>query len=101
MTDSAIAANAARQIERTYCKKSRSKLYIACEEYDFTWAESELEAFRRMWREGAPLPRIAKSLKRHINEVFILALDQAELGYIRKRPRGVFGHKDDEGECGR
>lgn len=100
MTTTAEVLRAERQLERLYCKSKRNKLYIACEYYDFTWSEIEVEAFRKMWREGTSLPRIAKALKRHINEVFILALDQAELGYIRQRPHGIFGN-DDEGECGR
>lgn len=27
----------AKQLERTYCKRRRQNLYIACEDYDFTW----------------------------------------------------------------
>lgn len=81
----------ARQLERTYCKRSRQNLYIACEDYDFTWAEAEVIAMRTMWHEGTPLLRIAKALQRHINEVFILALDQAEQGHISLREGGLLG----------
>lgn len=89
----ALAVKAARQIERAHCKQHRGNIYIACEDYDFTWSETEVEAFRRMWAEGTPLDRIAVALRRHVNEVAILVIDQAEQGLIKKRPGGVFGSK--------
>ena len=67
--------------------------YIACEDYDFTWSKDEMKNFRQMWREGIPLREIAIRLRRHINEVAILVIDQAEKGYIKSRPGGVFGLK--------
>ena len=89
---------AARQIERTYCKKRRNTRYIACEDYDFTWSDEEIKRFRQMWRQGISLPNMAVELGRHQNEVAILVIDQEDKGYIRQRPGGVFGT---EGECGR
>ena len=92
MSATAEMLRAERQIERTYCKRERQNLYIACEEYDFTWSEIELAAFRKMWAEGTPLDRIAIALQRHINEVAILVIDQAEQGYIRKREGAAYGY---------
>lgn len=89
--EAAEVERVARQLERTYCKQSRTNLYIACEDYDFTWDDAEVAAFRTMWREGTSLPRIAKALQRHVNEVFILALDQAEHKYISLRNGGLLG----------
>ena len=91
MTGTAEAERAAKQLERTYCTKRRRTRYIACEDYDFTWSEIELEAFRKMWKEGTPLNRIAIALRRHINEVAILAIDQAEKGHICEREGAAYG----------
>lgn len=75
----------------THIKQSRR--YIACEEYNFTWSDAEVVAFRQMWREGTPLPRIAVALKRHQNEVAILVIDQAEQKLIWHRAGGLLGTK--------
>lgn len=80
-----------RQIERSYMKNDRNKIYIACEDYDFIWDISEVELVRQLWREGMPIDQMSKTLKRHINEIFILMLDQAELGYIRQRKNVLLG----------
>jgi len=80
-----------RSIERLYMKKSRKKIYIACEHYDFTWSDEELKAFRHLWREGKSIPQISVELRRHQNEVAILAIDQAERKYIQPRPGGMLG----------
>ncbi len=93
MNGTALAVQAARQLERTYCKKRRNTLYIACEDYDFTWSEDEIMQFRRMWRQGIPLPKMAVELKRHQNEVAILVIDQIEHNYIRPRKGGALGTK--------
>lgn len=85
------AKKATRQIERLYLKRDRQVRYIACEEYDFTWSTTEISAFRKMWEEGTPLDRISVALQRHNNEVFILALDQAEKGKIETRPGWIYG----------
>lgn len=94
----AAAKKAVRQIERYYLKKNRNCLYVACEEFDFTWAETEIIAFREMWAKGKPLMQMAIALQRHINEVFILALDQADKELIKTRPGGIFGTNQRESE---
>ena len=81
----------AKQLERTYMTRQRNKLYIACEEYDFTWSSDELRSFREMWRQGLSIREISMELKRHQNEVAILIIDQSEIGYINPRAGGVFG----------
>ena len=67
-------------------------LYIACEEYDFIWLESEIDMVRQLWRKGVSIVEIAKTVKRNVNEVAILIMDQNEHGEIGNRKGGVFGH---------
>lgn len=98
MSDIKEAKRAARQLERTYCKKRRKTRYIACEEYDFTWGEDEIMRFRQLWRQGVSIPQMAVELRRHQNELAILVLDQIEHKYIRPRKGGALGT---EGKCGR
>lgn len=66
-------------------------MYIACEDCDFIWTGEELQRFRQLWRDGLHLLDIAKELKRHRNEVLILAVDQADRGYIKTRYGAIFG----------
>lgn len=91
MNGTAEAERVARQLERTYCKKSSNILYIACEDYNFVWSDEELHQFRQMWREGVSIPRMSVVLKRHQSEIGILVLDQIDRKYIRPRKGGALG----------
>lgn len=71
--------------------KRRRKIYVALEEYDFTWDEFELIDFIRMWKEGLPLKDIAEHFKRKPIECVLLVMDLAERGKIRPRIHGLFG----------
>lgn len=61
-----------------YMQKERKHIYMACEDYDFCWGRDEVKRFREMWEVGESLINISKSLGRHVNEVAILVIDQAE-----------------------
>ncbi|WP_246615725.1 helix-turn-helix domain-containing protein (plasmid) [Aneurinibacillus thermoaerophilus] len=61
-----------------YMTKESRSIYTACEDYDFCWDRKEVIRFREMWEAGADLMDIAKELGRHVNEVAILVIDQAE-----------------------
>ena len=43
--------------------------YIACEHYDFEWEPTELERFRRLWKNGEDIRDIAAKLRRKPAEV--------------------------------
>lgn len=86
-----------RKIERRYMIQERTNIYVACEEYDFTWDECEVSRFRMLWQEGMSIPDMAKELKRHQNEIIILAIDQAEQSRIKPRPGGILGSKLENG----
>ena len=70
-------------------------VHIACEDMDFAWKEHQVVLFEEMWRRGVPIADIAKLLRREVDEVFVLALDRARAGAIRKREGGIFGTNDD------
>jgi hypothetical protein len=61
-----------------YMKEERRNTYVACEHYNFIWERKEILLFRKLWNKGVPLSEIAKILGRHVNEVAILVIDQAE-----------------------
>ena len=43
-------------------KESRLKVYIVLEEANFIWDERDVVRFRKMWRQGMSLPKMAKAL---------------------------------------
>ncbi|HDR4896566.1 helix-turn-helix domain-containing protein [Bacillus cereus] len=78
----------ALQQER-YMKKSRRNLYIALEELDLVFDESEVIQLRKMWDEDKGILEIAKELVRHQLEIAALIMDQADKNKIKSRPMGL------------
>ncbi|MGF1437347.1 helix-turn-helix domain-containing protein [Bacillus thuringiensis] len=78
----------ALQQER-YMKKSRRNLFIALEELDLVFDESEVIQLRKMWDEDKGILEIAKELGRHQLEIAALIMDQADKNKIKSRPMGL------------
>ncbi|MCJ0851297.1 helix-turn-helix domain-containing protein [Bacillus cereus] len=72
-----------------YMKKSRRNLYIALEELDLVFDESEVIRLREMWDEDKDILEIAKELGRHQLEIAALIMDQADKNKIKSRPMGL------------
>ncbi|PGE68206.1 helix-turn-helix domain containing protein [Bacillus toyonensis] len=72
-----------------YMKKSRRNLYIALEELDLLFDESEVIRLREMWDEDKDILEIAKELGRHQLEIAVLIMDQADKNKIKSRPMGL------------
>nr|WP_180250200.1 helix-turn-helix domain-containing protein [Bacillus toyonensis] len=72
-----------------YMKKSRLNLYIALEELDLLFDESEVIRLREMWDEDKDILEIAKELGRHQLEIAALIMDQANKDKIKSRPMGL------------
>lgn len=72
-----------------YMKKSRRNLYIALEELDLVFDESEVIQLREMWDEDKDILEIAKELGRHQLEIAALIMDQADKNKIKSRPMGL------------
>lgn len=70
-------------------KKSRRNLYIALEELDLVFDESEVIRLQEMWKEGKGIIEIAKELGRHQLEIAALIMDQADKNIIKSRPMGL------------
>ncbi|MGE7864552.1 helix-turn-helix domain containing protein [Bacillus mobilis] len=75
--------------QRKYMKKSRRNLYIALEELDLVFDESEVIRFQSMWKEGKGIIEIAAELGRHQLEIAALIMDQADKNIIKSRPMGL------------
>ncbi|WP_142332353.1 helix-turn-helix domain containing protein [Bacillus cereus] len=72
-----------------YMKKSRRNLYIALEELDLVFDESEVIRLKEMWNEDKGILEIAKELGRHQLEIAALIMDQADKNIIKSRPMGL------------
>lgn len=59
------------------------KVYIACEEMDFTWTQDQLRDFNRMWKQGLSHIEIAEHLNRDPYEVILLVLDYIRINRIK------------------
>lgn len=66
-------------------------MYIVCEDMNFAWKEHQVVLFEEMWARGMPLTEIAKKLRRSVDETFLLAMDRARAGAIKKREGGIYG----------
>ena len=66
-------------------------MYIVCEDMNFAWKEHQVVLFEEMWARGMPLTEIAKKLRRSVDETFLLAMDRARTGAIKKREGGIYG----------
>lgn len=67
-----------------------SELYIACEEFDFSFFKGEVEQVKQSYKQGIPVLDIARDIKRDEVEIAILLIDLAEKGKITPRHSGVF-----------
>ncbi|SDJ68560.1 hypothetical protein SAMN04488576_12140 [Bacillus sp. cl25] len=70
-------------------KNSRRNMYIALEELDLVFDESEVIRLQEMWKENKNIIEIAKELGRHQLEIAALIMDQADKNEIQSRPMGL------------
>jgi len=75
--------------QRKYMKKTSRNLYIALEELDLVFDESEVIQLQEMWSDNKNIIEIAKELGRHQLEVAALIMDQADKNKIKSRPMGL------------
>ncbi|QKE74749.1 helix-turn-helix domain containing protein [Arthrobacter citreus] len=69
--------------------RKRKKVVIVLEELDFTWDESEVKEFVRLWKEGASIWDLAKTFQRPQAEIALLIMDQVIKGRIKPRKIGL------------
>ncbi|WP_060210333.1 hypothetical protein [Sporosarcina koreensis] len=58
----------------------------------WTWKESELAKFRKMWNDGDHIQDIAKAFNTNKRSIALVVMEQAELGEIKPRAGGLFGN---------
>lgn len=84
-------------IDNMYLIKKSRNIYIPLEDLDIGWDEADLPKVRLMWEKGMDIWDIAKEVGRKgekgVYEVFLLLMDQAMRGKIKRRPGGIFGKK--------
>lgn len=80
-------------VGNAHMKKRSRKLYIACEDMNFVWCESEVREIERMWQGGLSIEDMAKSFDRDVDEVAVLIMDLAKQERIKERKNGVFGRR--------
>lgn len=83
--------NIAAKLEYNHMRHKRRNIYIALEEYDFTWDEDDIQEFIKLWNKGGDIRMIAEYFNRPSIEVGLLILDLGERGKIKPRKRGLFG----------
>ena len=72
-----LAISATRHFASRPAKpREETRLAVILQERDFGWTPAEIAKFRDMWNQGVPMPEIAKLLKRHERDVFLLWFDQ-------------------------
>jgi hypothetical protein len=81
--------DAIRQIEKHF-KKSRRNIYTLLEEFSLEWKTIDILAFQKLWYRGFSLKWIAEYFDRDIDEMTVVAIDQARRGYIQPRMNGIF-----------
>lgn len=69
------------------------KIYIANDDISHDWTLGEVRRFKYYWARGLAIEYIAKTLKREIDEVALLVIDQSRKGEITRRNSGCFGTK--------
>lgn len=66
-------------------------LTIILEERKFIWEDAELREFRKMWKQGDSVNKMAKRFRCKEIDIAMVVLDQAEKKLIRSRPTGLIG----------
>ncbi|RKN86777.1 hypothetical protein [Paenibacillus ginsengarvi] len=59
-----------------------SDIYIACEDMEFVWRQTEINVFKQLWADGSNCLDIAKKLDRDPDEVALLIMDLGRKGLI-------------------
>lgn len=65
--------------------------YIPLEDLNWEWRTRDIAIVIVLWKQGDPIDRIAKLVRRSIDEVAILLIDLRRKGLIELRKGGVYG----------
>lgn len=73
--------------------KQRQKIYLALEDLNFVWCESEVSGVIQLWEDGLNIWDIAAEMERDPDEVTILIMDLARKERITPRPVIAVGRR--------
>lgn len=77
--------------------KKRQKIYLALEDLNFVWCESEVLQVIDLWEQGLNIWGIAAKVERDPDEVAILIMDLARKERITPRPVIAVGRRRRQG----
>jgi hypothetical protein len=77
--------------QRNLTRWSKDKPYEACADLNRSWYPDEITRFIKMWNAGDCITLIAEELRKDVDEVALLIIDQKRKGRIEDRPGGAFG----------
>lgn len=65
--------------------------YIPLEDLNWEWLTRDISIVIELWQQGEAIDRIAKLVRRSVDEVAILVMDMRRRGLIEIRKGGVWG----------
>lgn len=84
-------SNAAMIDDKKYLDLRPGGLFIVGSEWKYSWWPEEVEIVIDLYNRGYGLPIIARRVKSIPRDVFLLLLDLAEKGKIKRRPGYLWG----------
>jgi hypothetical protein len=88
---SASKSNDVALKQRNLTRWNKDKPYEACADLNRNWYPDEITRFIKMWNAGDCITRIAAELKKDVDEIVLLVIDQKRRGRIEERPGGAYG----------
>jgi hypothetical protein len=82
--------------QRNLTRWSKDKPYEVCTDMNRNWYQDEITRFIKMWNAGDCITEVAAELKKEVDEVALLVIDQKRKGRIEDRPGGAYGRGSDE-----
>jgi hypothetical protein len=77
--------------QRNLTRWSKDKPHEACQDLNRNWYPDEITRFIKMWNAGDCITKIATELKKDVDEVTLLIIDQKRKGRIEDRLGGAYG----------
>ena len=92
MRDATIERLQHRKVEKRghIDRKLDKPLYLACEDFDFSFTYPEVETVKKAWDRGMRIRDISVAVDRADAEVLCLLIDFSVKGFINSRDRGLF-----------
>jgi 16S rRNA C967 or C1407 C5-methylase (RsmB/RsmF family) len=77
--------------QRNLTRWSKEKPIEILEDLKRSWYPDEISRFIKMWNAGECITKVASELKKDVDEVALLVIDQKRKGAIEIRSSGAYG----------